>query len=195
MDIKKLLTEKDLQRQKSNFISFSPEELSAIRPQEVKHIIEFFHGYTLMQLPKSEIDFFKWLKETEPAVWDDLWGDNVDIYLVSIDFLRTLAGENPHFHICDLIEADNYWFCKRHIKPKGMKELEDIILKIEAGQKLSASDVFLFQLSQNPLDIWHFCYEHNINITKMKTLISDMVYNGFLVHLPSRDDLIKYIED
>jgi len=195
MNIEKLLEQKDQQRQEKNFISFSAEELSALKPQEIKHIIEFFHGYTLMQLPQSEIKFFEWLKKADKDVWDDLWGDLVDTYLVSIDFLKSLSGDNPQFQICDLVETDNYWFSPRHIKPKGMEELEEIVLKIEGGQKLNVQDVFLFQLSQNPQDLWHFCYEHKIDTARMKSLISDMVYNGFLVHLTSRDDLVKYIEE
>jgi len=195
MDIKKILKEKDKQRQEKNYISFTAEELASLSTKEVNHITEFFHGYTLMQLPQSEISFFEWLKDSDKDVWDDLWGDHVDTYLVSIDFLQTLTGDNPRFQICDLVETDNYWFSPRHIKPKGMEELEDVVSKIEDGEKLNASDVFLFELSQNSIDLWHFCYKHEIDMAKMKSLISDMVYNGFLVHLTSRDDLVKYIDE
>lgn len=194
MNIKKLLKEKDRQRQQDGYLQFSAQELAAIRTDEVNHVIDFFHGYSLMKLPQSEIDFFEWLKKYDTAVWNDLWGEDVDLYLVSTDFLRQLTGNSPQFPICDLVDQENYWFCKRHIKPKGMEQLEETLLKIDGGLELGLAELFLFEVSVANTDIWHFTYHHNLDLQEMKEVISDMVYEGWLVHLPDREDLVKYIE-
>ena len=194
MNIKKLLKEKDKQRQEKGYLQFSAQELASIRADEVNHVIDFFHGYSLVKLPQTEIDFFEWLKKNEPAVWGDLWGAEVDLYLVSTDFLRRLSGNNPQLPICDLVDQDNFWFCNRHIKPKGMEQLEEVLLKIDGGLELSVAELFLFEISVNSTDIWHFAYQHNLDVQEMKEVISDMVYKSWLVHLPDREDLVKYIE-
>lgn len=194
MDIKKFLKEKDEQRQKNGYLAFTVDELSAIKADEVEHVVEFFHGYTLMKLPQTEVDFFEWLKKNDKNIWNDLWDDDIDLYQVSVDFLRQLAGKNPQFPICDLLEEDNYWFCRRHIKPKGMEQLEEILLKIDGGLELSAAELFLFELTNGTTDIWHFSYQHDLDMQEMKQLVSDMVYKGWIVHLPKREDLVKYIE-
>jgi len=194
MDINKFLQKKDRQKKEKNYLSFSAEELSAFRADEVQYIIDYFHGHTLMQLPQVEIDFFDWLKKSDAAVWDDLWGDQIDTYLVSIDFLRQLADPQTTFPICDLVEEPNYWFSARHIKPQGMQRLEEILLKIENDEALAADELFLFELTQRATDIWHFCYRHHFNVNRMKQLIEQLVYEGLLVHLPNREDLVKYID-
>jgi len=194
MDIKKLLKKKDEQRQEKGYLPFTVEELAAIRADEVDHVVDFFHGYTLMELPQSEIDFFEWLKKNDRKVWHDLWGDEIDLYRVSIDFLRQLAGSNAQFPICDLVDVDNYWFSRQHIKPKGMEQLQEILLKINGGVELSAAELFLLELNNSATDLWHYCYENDLNIEEMKQIISDMVYEGWIVHLTNREDLVKYIE-
>lgn len=194
MNLQKLIQQKDEQRQDDNFISFTNAELLSITDDQITHLIEYFHGYTLMRLPESEIEFFEWLKQEDAEVWQDLWGEEDDLYLISVDLLRHLAGKFGTFPICDLEDTPNYWFSEKHIKPKGSEALPDIFLKVESGQKLKINERFLFQLSGQTMDIWHFCYQFKIPLNKMKKIVDDMVYEGWIVHLPDPADLVKYIE-
>lgn len=194
MNIARLLAAKEAQRKKMDFLSFTASELEEMRADELEHVIDYFHGYALMRLPDFEVAFFEWLKKKDLAVWQDLWGDEENTYLVSIDLLREFTGERRQFPICDLIDQPNYWFSPRHIKPKGQEALEEIVLKIENNESLAPDELFLVELTRGPLDVWHFCYEHRLALAEMKALIADMVYRGWLVHLEKRDDLVKYID-
>jgi hypothetical protein len=177
-----------------NFIEFTAEHLASLRLDQVQVIVEEFHGRALMKMPQSEIDFFTWLKKNDHNIWDDLWQDEDDVYLVSIDFLSHFIEGGLGFPICDLLDQPNYWFNARLIKPRGMEELEKIIVKLENGNKVTLSEAFLLEVSTRPVDIWHFCYNHNVPLEKVKKVVDDLVYDGFLVHLTDRDDLVKYID-
>ena len=65
---------------------------------------------------------------------------------------------------------------------------------VEQGKRLKPEQEFLLQLSVKDQDIWHFCYRFKIPIDKMKEAIEELVFRGWLVHLPDRADLVKYIE-
>ncbi|MBD3224135.1 MAG: hypothetical protein GF313_05360 [Caldithrix sp.] len=194
MELKELLKQKDQQLKQNNYIEFNDRDIRKMRQDEARHVIEYFSGYTMMKLPPSEVEFFEWLKEADPPVWEDLWSDVEDIYKVSIDFLSQFIGEQNGFPICDLIDQPNYWFTNRHIKPKGIERLEEATEKIQAGQKLQIVDLILYELSIAPIDVWHFCYRHNLPVFRVKQTIDDMVSEGWLVHLTDREDLAKYID-
>ena len=194
MNIEKFLAEKDKQITKQNYIEFNADELNELKVDASQFIIDYFHGNALMKIPESEIAFFEWLKVVDRPVWDDLWGDQEDLYLVSINFLNQFLNETNGFPICDLIEQPNFWFTARHIKPKGMEELSDILLKFKQQKKLTVYELFLFEISIAQTDIWHFCYRHKLKINTVKSVIEELVFKGWLVHLPNREDLIKYID-
>lgn len=194
MDISTFIKEKDRQRSEENYISFSKSELLSLSAEQTRHLIDYFHGYTMMRLPESEQVFFEWLKENDARVWDDLWGTEEDLYLTSVDLLGNFTGETGGFPICDLLEIPNYWFTKDHIKSKGMEALQEILTLAEAGADLSAEQQFLLQVSGQNTDIWHFCFMFDVPVAEMKKAIEDMVYKGWIVHLPDREDLVKYIE-
>ncbi|MEJ2056128.1 MAG: hypothetical protein P8X42_19615, partial [Calditrichaceae bacterium] len=158
MEFNKLVTHIEKQMDGQNYIEFDPEFLSSLRLDQVEAIIDKFHGRALMKMPQDEINFFTWLKENDRPVWNDLWQDEEDIYLVSIDLLSCFIEGGLGFPICDLIDQENYWFNMRHIKPKGMEELERIITKLEKGSKVTLAEAFLLEVSTRPVDIWHFCY-------------------------------------
>jgi hypothetical protein len=194
MNFQKLIDESRKQLDDQNFIDFSDEHLTALRLDQVQAIIDQFHGRALMKIPSAEIDFFTWLKKNDRNVWNDIWQGENDIYLVSIDLLSQFVEGGLGFPICDLIDQPNYWFNARLIKPKGMEELENIIVKLEAGKKIKLAEAFLLEVSTRPMDIWHFCYNHNLEVERLKQVVDDLVYQGFLVHLTDREDLIKYID-
>ncbi len=194
MNFEKLIDDIKKQLENQNFIEFSAEHLAAIRLDQVQAIVDEFHGWALMKIPKAEVDFFTWLKKNDRDVWDDLWQDEDDIYLVSIDLLSRFIDGGLGFPICDLIDQPNYWFNTRLIKPKGIEELDNIIVKLEGGNKVSVSEAFLLEVSTRSVDIWHFCYNHNISVDRVKKVVDDLVYQGFLVHLTDREDLVKYLD-
>jgi hypothetical protein len=194
MDMEKVISRKSEQLKNKNYIEFTDQELQSMRADEAEFFVERYHGFALMKMPKAEIEFFEWLKKNDVAVWNDIWEEEPDMYLVSTDLLPTFLKSSNGFPICDLIETDNYWFSERHIKPKGRQELEEISLKVENKEKLQITELFLIELLHAPIDIWHFCYRYKFPIQSMKVKIEDMVSNGWLVHLKDREDLVKYIE-
>ncbi len=189
-----ILTVKDQQLKDQDYIKFYDHELLHLRNDQVQHIVEYFRGYTMMRLPDSEIAFFEWLRQNDPAVWDDLWSEEEDRYLVSVDFLYQFTGRSNGFPICDLIDEPNFWFSDRHIKPKGAEKMEQVILKLQNQRPLDKDELFLYELTVAPIDIWHFCYRHNLAIDEMKEEIEAMVSKGWIVHLTDREDLARYVE-
>ena len=194
MDFQLLIDDTKKQLAAQRFVEFSKDHLYALRLDQVQAIVDEFHGRALMKIPQTEIDFFIWLKKNDPDIWDDLWQDEDDMYLVSIDLLSRFIDGGLGFPICDLVNQPNYWFNVRLIKPKGMEELENIIMKLEGGKKVTLSEAFLLEVSTRPVDIWHFCYHRNVSVDRLKQVVDDLVYDGFLVHLTDRDDLVKYID-
>ena len=194
MDFQLLIDDTKKQLAAQRFVEFSKDHLYALRLDQVQAIVDEFHGRALMKIPQTEIDFFTWLKKNDPDIWDDLWQDEDDMYLVSIDLLSRFIDGGLGFPICDLVNQPNYWFNVRLIKPKGMEELENIIMKLEGGKKVTLSEAFLLEVSTRPVDIWHFCYHRNVSVDRLKQVVDDLVYDGFLVHLTDRDDLVKYID-
>lgn len=194
MNVNTLLQEKRAQRAREHFITFEEGELHSLRADQAEYLIEQMHGNTLVRLPDSEIVFFEWLKDMDRRVWDDLWDADEADYLVSVDFLRQFIDDSPSFPICDLVDQPNYWFCNRHIKPKGLEELQLILIKLENDEQLSTAELFMYEISLSATDLWHFCHKHNLNVQAMKAVIEDMVYKGWLVHLPDREDLVKYFD-
>lgn len=194
MNMDKLISGKRKQLKEKNYIEFSDEEINSLRPDEVQYFVDRYHGFALMKIPPSEVDFFEWLRIKDEPVWNDIWEGEPDVYKVSTDLLPVfLEGQNG-FPICDLVDEPNYWFSERHIKPKGQEELEDILLKYQNEEKLSVAELFLLELLNAPMDIWHFCYRYRLSVDAMKQTIGNMVSKGWLVHLTDREDLVKYIE-
>ena len=194
MNFKNYLQKKETQRVRQNYLSFEKGELAQLSAEQIRHVMDFFHGYTLMQLPQSEIDFFEWLKSADRAVWDDLWGDEENQYLVSIDLLEKLAGISAQFPLCDLIDSPNYWFSPKHIKPEGSEAMIDISRKVDAGVELELEELLLLSMAEADMDIWHYGYLNHLKMNRLKAAVEEMVYRGWIVHLPDREDLVKYIE-
>ena len=194
MNLEQLISKKEEDFKNNNFIQFSDKEIEQLRLDEIEDIISHFKGHTLMKLPPAEIKFFEWLKKNDNAVWQDIWGEDDNLYQVSIDFLAQFLKEKNGFPICDLENRENYYFTVKHIKPDGLAQMGKIIDKTEKQKKLSIDELLLFELHIAPIDIWHFCYRYKLPIINVKTLISDMVYKGWIVHLPLSEDLLKYID-
>lgn len=192
--IDKLIIEKKKQLSHKGYIQFNDSELLKLSKEDINQIENSFKGFGLLKLPPKEIIFFKWLEKNDGEVWNDLWDDDEFPYLISIDFLSHFIDNENGFPICDLENEDNYWFCLKHIKPKGKQYFEEINFKLNNNQKLNIEELLLFEIVQNSIDIWHFSYKFKINISKAKEMVSEMHKNDVLVHLTDREDLVKYID-
>jgi hypothetical protein len=192
--INRLIQEKEKQLESQDFIEFSSEDLSILDINAAKEIENHFHGHTMMALPEWEVDFFRWLKEKDFSVWNDLWENDEEPYRVSTDFLHHFIKNGNGFPICDLIDEDNYWFCGRHIKPKGLENMEETGKKIKQNKSLSFEEALLIELLRGSIDLWHFCYRYKVPLSMGKERIDQMHQNDILVHLTDREDLVKYLD-
>lgn len=132
-----LIAKKEKQLESDGFITFDQADLKQLKKKDVQVIEKQFHGRAMMELPAEEVNFFKWLKENDPPVWDDLWKNVEEPYRVSIDFLHHFVEDGNGFPICDLVKADNYWFHSRHIKPKATEKMDEIQQKLDSNKSLS----------------------------------------------------------
>lgn len=194
MDIDKFVKLKTKAVTKNRLLSFSKDELKELRLDEAEYFVKTIERNILMKLPDEEIAFFDWLKEKDPQIWDDIWDEEENEYYVSLDLLPQFIGSNNGFPICDLIDQSNYWFVIDHIKPKGMEQMKEILEKFNKGQQIGNMELFLSEISQASIDIWHFSYKFGFSLKYVKAMIEEMVYKGWIVHLSDREDLIKYIE-
>ncbi len=194
VNINELISGKEKQLQKDKFIQFTDFEISEFEDVDITKIISHFHGHTMLKLPPSEIKFFEWLKKNDNDVWNDIWDMDDSIYEVSVDFLSQFIEGKNGFPICDLQDVPNYYFTVKHIKPKGLQHMEDIIQRLENKEKINIEELLLYELHLAPTDIWHFCYNYNLPLDKAKKAISDMEYKGWIVHLSKSQDLMRYIE-
>jgi len=193
-DLNKLTTPKEKQLETDGFIKFTYTELQKMTRKDTQDLEKHFHGRALMELPLEEIEFFKWLKENDPPVWDDLWKNVDEPYRVSIDFLHHFVESGNGFPICDLIKVDNYWFHTRHIKPKAFEKMEDIRPKLDKKGSLSFEEGILIEIARGSIDLWHFCYRYKLPLSIAKKKIEIMHREDLLVHLRDREDLVKYLD-
>ena len=189
-----LLKAKELQLHNDGYIHFNAGELEGLSSTAVDQIKQHFHGVALMMLPDTEKSFFAWLKENDRPVWDDLWGNEERLYLVSIDLLHHFTHEGNGFPICDLVDEDNYWFHSKHIKNKGYERLETLAKQTSYNSNLPFEEVLLLDIIQNSIDIWHFCYKYSFPLQTAKRKVDEMHRSDLLVHLPNREDLVKYLD-
>jgi hypothetical protein len=192
--IEDLIKNKEKQLVEEGYIKFDQNELGEINRHDAEVLEKHFHGRAMMELPKEEIDFFTWLRDNDPAVWDDLWKNEEEPYRVSLDFLHHFIEEGNGFPICDLIEADNYWFHSRHIKPKAMEKMAEIQEKLDNKGSLSFEEGLLVEIARGSIDLWHFCYRYKLPILVAKNKIEAMHKEDLLVHLKDREDLVKYLD-
>jgi hypothetical protein len=189
-----ILEEKEIQFKTTGYLQFSQEELDQLNEKEAGSLENHFRGHAMMILPDSEIKFFEWLKETDYAVWNDLWHDQEDSYRVSIDFLHHFLQNKNGFPICDLIDQENFWFSVKHIKPKGRELFERINEKLNRDTTFTFEEALLYEIALGSIDIWHFCYRYKYPIQVAKQKVIQMHNDDLLVHLGQREDLVGYLD-
>lgn len=182
---------------KNDYIEF-PEEIFHELDEDSSVIIkEALSGSTLMKLPQKEINFFEWLKDKEPAVWKDLWEDELaEEYVVSIDFLPLLIyGNRRDFPICDLEKVENFYFTEMHMTDEESKViLESATKRLKEKKDLSLTELLALEISADPTDIWHFAYKYKVEVREAKKAVRALVEDDALVHLKDAEYLAPFVD-
>jgi hypothetical protein len=167
-----------------------PEEMIArLSREQAEELVSIYGSTTLMTLPASEQRFFRWLRDADPSVWEDLWGGGDDEeYLVSIAYLPELLPKRRGFLICDLVEQQNYFFTEQSITPEDGKIYLDAALDIvhESG-KLAMEQAFVIEAWRAPIDQWRFAYNYRVPLEEVKKMVLWLIAEGILL-LPPEDD-------
>lgn len=150
----------------------------------------------MFKFPEYEIAFFEWLKEEDPLVWKDLWGDVDKPYTASLIFLeRFLEKDGRGFPICDLLSTDNYYFT-----PQMMTDEESKVM-IETAKEMfkdripiSEAQLLSLEVSYGGIDIWHFAYKHKIDLKIAKLAVQQLVDDDALVHLKEAEYLAPFVD-
>jgi hypothetical protein len=174
-------------------LEMSDEEIDGIDTTTLTEVLDEFGSSVLMLLPPRERLFMDWLKDVDPAVFTDLWGDETPV--VSLHFIEAFKRADRGFIICELESCNNYYFTERHIKPEAREGLPGILDRAAGGKQLSIGEVLLFEILQHPIDIWHFCYKYGVSVEKGKAAVAELAGHDWLVHLTAREDLARYINE
>jgi hypothetical protein len=178
-------------------VLYIPEEVFLKMEKEYGELLrKEFTFSRMIKLPQSEIDFFNWLKENDPAVWHDLWGEDDGSYVISIEFLpRLLEKDGRGFPICDLQTVDNYYFI-----PQLLVERESDVMveaaKVRFIEKrgLTPSQLLALEIHFGGIDVWHFAYKHKIDLNEAKAAVASLVEDQILVHLTDAEHLAPILE-
>ncbi len=182
--------------EEKDYLVFPESALQEITLEQAELIVQSIGHSTLMMLPEREIKFFKWLKQYDKPVWDDLWGGvDVEPYLVGISFLPLLVEKGGYFPICDLMDEDNYYFSAAHIIDKESKLFLESVRKRYIDKKpLTLPQKLILEISVAPLDIWHFAYRNRILPNEAKKAAHDLIDENILVHLTETEHLSTFID-
>lgn len=167
------------------------EELDS---RQAEMVISELGGKKMIKLPEREIIFFEHLKQEEPAVWRDLWEDELfEPYLVSINMLPYLIAENENgFPICDLENNPNYFFALEFMQDEESRIVLDAAKnRLLDKQEVSLPHKLALEISQAPIDIWHFAYKYGVSVDKAKQAVQELVDDFALVHLKDADHIAK----
>ncbi len=179
------------------YIEFPEEIFQQIDKKQAEDISYVLAASTMMKLPRKEIEFFEWLREADPGIWDDLWNtEGEEPYVVGISFLPKLVKDNGRgFPICDLLENDNYFFTSSHMVDEESKLMvESAKEKFRDNKLLTAAQLLALEISVEPIDIWHFAYKHNLKISTAKQAVKELVDDKVLVHLTDAEHLANFVD-
>lgn len=150
----------------------------------------------MIKLPQFEIEFFSWLKENDPPVWHDLWGEDDGSYIISIEFLpRLLEKDGRGFPICDLRTVDNYYFMPQLlIERESDAMVEAAKVRFIERQGLTPNQLLALEIHFGGIDVWHFAYKHKIDLAEAKAAVASLVEDQILVHLTDAEHLAPILE-
>lgn len=185
--------------QTHEIVEFPPEVWNAITDEDAQALVEKYGAHTMMKLPPSDIEFFEWLKATDPAVWRDLWETEADAedldYTVGLALLPELRRKDRGFPICDLLEEPNFHFTSKHFRDEdGANYLKAVQQRFENKEQLSPAHIFALEIQRYPIDIWRFAYLYDLEIEEVKGIVYELVEGGVLEYTPTKDELSQYLE-
>lgn len=176
----------------------SSQELAEMSQEDAEDVRQAFGKQALLKLPEHEIAFFEWLRQTDTAVWSDLWGDAEQApYLVSLAFLKDFVGTSAQgaFHICDLQTQDNYFFTPDMLLEKESTDFVNAVReRFLGGENLTVEQALTVEISAGPVDIWHFSYLRGVDLQRAKRAVASLVEDRIIVHVPTADHLSTYFD-
>jgi hypothetical protein len=182
--------------EEKDYITFPDDIFNIITRELAEEIASQLKQNTLMKLPERELHFFKWLKQYDRPVWEDLWGGvDAEPYIVGISFLPLLVEKGGYFPICDLMEEDNFYFSAAHIIDKESKLFVESVKQRYIDKKsLTLSQKLILEISVAPLDIWHFAYRNRVLPDEAKRAARELIDENLLVHLTETEHIASFID-
>ncbi len=160
----------------------SDAEMSDLSAEQAQELVARFGSNTLIRLPQREQQFFEWLRQNDPPVWNDLWGDDEDPYVVSLGYLNDLLPKRRGFLICDLVEQQNLIFSEQSITPDEGKLMLNAALDVVAAKgRLTMDQAFMVELWRAPIDIWRFTYMYGVSLDEAKRMVLWLISEGALL--------------
>jgi hypothetical protein len=169
-------------------VDISDEEISSLSPEQAEDLMAHFGSHVLITLPHNEREFFAWVRQYDPEVWDDLWGGDEEPYLVSIGFLADLLPNKRGFLICDLARHENYDFSAANISEEGKMFFDASLEIVRNNGKLTLAQAFIVEVWRAPIDQWRFAYMYNIALESVKELVQWMLSEELLVRTMSEEE-------
>jgi len=184
--------------QNKEWVVFDESIFESLTPQQAMEVVRNLDPNALMMLSEREIEFFEWIKEVDPAIWDDLWGDDsIPPYVVSVSFLPLLVYQSNAngFPICDLIHNDNYYFNIAMMNADHSREvLESARARFEANQKLDIHQLLALEIAFNGIDIWHFAYKYGLDVQTAKLAADVLIKDKALNHYKKYDEVSNFLD-
>ena len=185
------------QHETNNVVEFPEELLQALSEEQLQLLAREFGATMLVRLPASDIRFFEWLKHVDEAVWNDLWRDDIQPqpYVVGMALLPDIMRSNRGFPICDLVAVPNFYFTHLHVRGEEAKPyIEALRLRLENGEELGIPELFMLELTTEPIDVWRFAYLYRIPVHTVKQAVMQLVEDELLVYTPTREELSAYLD-
>lgn len=185
------------QHEQNGVIEFPEEMVRVLSVAQLDLLAREFGPTMFVRLPASDIRFFEWLKRADPEVWNDLWSDDIQPlpYLVGIGLLPDIMKSNRGFPICDLLNVPNFYFTHKHVRGEEARPyIEALRLRLENGDELDIPELFMLELTQEPIDIWRFAYLYRVPLERVKQAVMQLVADDLLVYTPTREDLSGYLD-
>lgn len=173
----------------------------SISREQAEALTEAFGTTVFLRLPESEKKFFDWLRSTEPAVWQDLWGMDIpdgesdEPYLVGMGLLPEMLHEARGFPICDLTTQPNFFFSIKNFNAEEIKPMIDaIVQRIENKVDVSAKEILLMEIRRAPIDVWRFAYFYRVPVEDVKLIVAELVEDGILRYAANREDMSEFLQ-
>jgi hypothetical protein len=169
-------------------VDISDEEITSLSREQAEDLMAHFGSHVLITLPSREREFFEWVRQFDPEIWDDLWGGDEEPYLVSIGFLADLLPNKRGFLICDLVEHENYDFSAANISEEGKMFFDASLEIVRNNGKLTLAQAFIVEVWRAPIDQWRFAYMYNIALESVKELVQWMLSEELLLRTMSKEE-------